>query len=224
MGFKDYLAKQRELSASDPSNIADLIAEEERQAFEEKQIRELENAQMGINSPQELGIKTSQKPESFYHFILENKFQDLEKLIRGYKDVLNKDKQWVIVKKEEHCFTDEEAEDIVRTAQAHLSTDIKLAFWTQNEFRLLMKAIRYEIAAQFRSIAETRYGRYGGYKKQMRMKEINATIWLALITRIRANYSVAIKGSENRMTHDSTKAQESLGGRDPRSPNMTMRY
>jgi hypothetical protein len=170
-----------------------------------------------------MGIKIAQKPESFYHFILENQYQDLEKLIRGYKDVLNRDKQWIIVQKEDHCFTEEESEEIVRTAQAHLSTDIKLGFFTEEEFKIFMLALVKEFAAQFRSIAETRYGRYGSYKKQMRMKELNLTIYTALMARIKANYSRAIKGSENRMTHDSTKAQESLGGRDPRAGNFMNR-
>jgi hypothetical protein len=184
----------------------------------------MEKAQLGlIPGQEELGIKTSQKPESFYHFILENQYQDLEKLIRGYKDVLNKDKQWVIIKKDDHCFTDEESEEIVRTAQAHLSTDIKLAFFKEEEFRIFMLALIHEFAAQFRSVAETRYGRYGSYKKQMRMKELNFTIYTALMARIKANYSRAIQGSENRLTHESTKAQESLGGKDPRQANFLNR-
>jgi uncharacterized protein YecA (UPF0149 family) len=224
MGFKEYLQKQTEIKQS-PSNAADYISEQERLDAEDRMVRELENQQLGIQTPPEMGIKTSQKPESFYHFILENQYQDLEKLIRGYKDVLNKDKQWVIIAKEEHCFTDEESEEIVRTAQAHLSTDIKLGFMTEEEFRIMMLALVHEFEAQFTSIAETRYGRYGSYKAQMRMKELNLTILIALLSRIKSNYSRAIKGSENRMTHDSTKAQESLGGKDPRQPNyMTRGY
>ena len=218
MGFRDYLRKKTEEEQM-PSNVADYIAEQERINEEARTLKELENAQLGINSQPELGIRVAQKPESFYHFILENQYQDLEKLIRGYKDVLNKDKQWIIVKKEEHCFTEEESEEIVRTAQAHLSTDIKLGFLTEDEYKILMLSLIRQFEAQFTSIAETRYGRYGSYKAQMRMKEINLTILIALLSRIQANYSRAIKGSENRLTHDSTKAQESLGGKDPRQAN-----
>lgn len=222
MGFRDYFNKEQQRQM--PSNVADLVYEQQRQEEEDRQLKELEAAQLGLNPQQELGIKVSQKPESFYHFILENQYQDLEKLIRGYKDVLNKDKQWVIIKKDEHCFTDEESEELVRTAQAHLSTDIKLGFFTEEEFKIFMLALVRDFAAQFRSVAESRYGRYGSYKKQMRMKELNITIYMALMARIKANYSRAIKGSENKMTHDSTKAQESLGGKDPRQPNFMRGY
>ena len=76
-----------------------------------------------------VGIQPAQKPESFHHFILENKYQDLEKSIRGYKDVYNKNtREWETKRKETHCFTDEEAEEILRTAQSLLATDIKLSF------------------------------------------------------------------------------------------------
>ena len=38
-----------------------------------------------------VGIQPAQKSESFHHFILQNQYQDLEKSIRGYKDVYNKE-------------------------------------------------------------------------------------------------------------------------------------
>jgi hypothetical protein len=76
-----------------------------------------------------VGIQPAQKPESFHHFILENQYKDLEKSIRGYKDVYNKEtREWETKRKESHCFTDEEAEEILRMAQTLLATDIKLSF------------------------------------------------------------------------------------------------
>jgi len=159
----------------------------------------------------DMSIQPSQKPESFHHFILENQYKDLERSIRGFKDVFDKEtQQWKTIRKKEHCFTDEEAEEILRTAQSHLATDIKLGYINRESFPILMDTIYQEIAFLFESIAEYRYGRYGSYDKQYQMKLQNHKIFLELFTRIQANYSRAIAGMENKFTHDSVKGQESL--------------
>jgi Sec-independent protein translocase protein TatA len=162
-----------------------------------------------------VNITPAQKPESFHHFILENQYKDLERSIRGFKDVFNKDTQsWEIKRKQEHCFTDEEAEEILRTAQSHLATDIKLSFISKDAFPIMMDALYKQLLFLFRQIAEYRYGRYGSYEKQYEMKAENLKIFVELITRIQANYSRAIQGTENKNTHGSVKAQESLQSSD----------
>lgn len=177
----------------------------------------LDNGRIGNNYYDDVNIPPAQKPESFHHFILENQYKDLERSIRGFKDVFNKDNQtWEIKRKQEHCFTDEEAEEILRTAQSHLATDIKLSFVSRESFPLLMDAIFKQILFIFRSISEYRYGRYGSYEKQYEMKVENLKIFLELMTRIQANYSRAIQGTENKSTHGSVKAQESLQGNGDR--------
>lgn len=156
-------------------------------------------------------IQSSQKPESFHHFILENQYKDLERSIRGFKDVFNKDsQQWKTIRKSEHCFTDEEAEEILRTAQSHLATDIKLSYISKDSFGEMMMAIYKRLDELFYSISEYRYGRYGAEDKQYQMKLQNRKIFLELWTRVQANYSRAIQGQENKYTHDSVKGQESL--------------
>jgi len=176
------------------------------------------------NRYDEVGIQPSQKPESFHHFILDNQYRDLERSIRGYKDIYDKrDNKWITVRKKEHCFTDEEAEDILRTAQSHLATDIKLGRINKESFPILMDAIYQELAFLFESIAEYRYGRYGPYEKQYDMKLQNHKIFLELFSRIQANYSRAIGGMENQLTHDSVKGQESLQNTD-RDLNSNKRY
>ena len=165
----------------------------------------------------DIGIQPAQKPESFHHFILENQYKDLERSIRGLKDVWDKDnQQWKTKRKDVHCFTDEEAEDILRTAQSHLATDIKLGWIRKDSFGDYMDAIYQDIAFLFESIAEYRYGRYGDYNKQYDMKLQNQKIFLELWTRIQANYSRSIEGQENKATHNSVRGQESLqsGERD----------
>lgn len=163
--------------------------------------------------PYKENISPAQKPESFHHFILENQYKDLERSIRGFKDVYNKDTQeWEIKRKAEHCFTDEEAEEILRTAQSHLATDIKLSFISKEAFPIFMNALYKQIEFLFRRIAEYEYGRYGSYEKQGEMKAENLKIFLELMTRIQANYSRAIQGTENKSTHGSVKGQESLQG------------
>jgi hypothetical protein len=182
--------------------------------FSEDDIGSLNNFE---NDPffDEVGSPRSQKPESFHHFILDNQYRDLERSIRGFKDIWNKEtKEWVTVRKKEHCFTDEEAEEILRTAQSHLATDIKLGFINKEAYPLLMDAIYQEIAFLFESIAEYRYGRYGDFDKQYEMKLQNHKIFLELFTRIQMNYSRAIAGSENKLTHESVRAQESLQNTD----------
>jgi hypothetical protein len=160
-----------------------------------------------------VGIQTAQKPRSFHEFILENQYKDLEKSIRGYKDVYNKTtREWETKRKETHCFTDEEAEEILRTAQSHLATDIKLSFINVEVFGDMMMAIYKRLDGLFYSIAEYRYGRYGAYNIQYNMKLQNQKIFLELWTRVQANYSRAIQGAENKATHDSVRGQESLQG------------
>lgn len=170
----------------------------------------------------DVGIQPSQKPESFHHFILENQYKDLERSIRGFKDVFDKDtNQWKTIRKKEHCFTDEEAEEILRTAQSHLATDVKLGYINKEAFPLFMDAIYKELAFLFESIAEYRYGRYDtfnkngtrlkvNFEKQYEMKLQNHKIFLELFTRVQANYSRSIQGQENKYTHESVKGQESL--------------
>lgn len=164
-----------------------------------------------FNNFTDVGITPSQKPESFHHFILENQYKDLERSIRGFKEVYNKDTQeWETKRKSEHCFTDEEAEEILRTAQSHLATDIKLGFINKEIFGLMMQTIYDQLEFLFESIAEYRYGRYGDGEKQYQMKLQNMKIFLELFTRIQANYSRSIQGTENKYTHDSVRGQESL--------------
>ena len=166
---------------------------------------------LGYGGYDEVGIQQAQKPESFHHFILENQYKDLEMDIRGYKDVYDKDeRKWRTVRKKSHCFTDEEAEEILRTAQSHLSTDVKLGHIKKEVFGLYMDAIFKQLEFLFESIAENEYGRYGGYDEQYRMKRQNLKIFLDLWTRIQMNYSRAIEGRENVSTHGSVKGQESL--------------
>lgn len=159
----------------------------------------------------EVGSLPSQKPESFHHFILDNQYRDLERSIRGFKDVWDKTQNRnITIRKQAHCFTDEEAEDILRTAQAHLATDIKLGRINTEVFGEMMNMIYMEISFLFESIAEYRYGRYGNYEKQAEMKLQNHKIFLELMSKIQANYSRSIGGAEVKLTHDSTKLQESL--------------
>ena len=170
------------------------------------------------------GIQPAQKPESFHHFILENQYKDLERSIRGFKDVLNKQtQQWDTKRKEDHCFTDEEAEEILRTAQSHLATDIKLSFINMDVFGLHMMAIYKQLDHLFYSISEYRYGRYGSYENQYKMKLQNRKIFLELWSRVQANYSRAIQGAENKATHNSVRGQESLQQTD-RLEDRNRRY
>jgi len=172
-----------------------------------------------------VGIQPAQKPESFHHFILENKYQDLEKSIRGYKDVYNKTtREWETKRKDLHCFTDEEAEEILRTAQSLLATDIKLSFINKEVFGLRMMMLYKRLRQVFREIAEYRYGRYShnkdgsfkenGYAIEQAMKLQNLKIFVEFTERVVANYSRAIQGIENKLTHQSVKGQESLQSSD----------
>jgi len=159
----------------------------------------------------EVGALPAQKPESFHHFILDNQYRDLERSIRGFKDIWDKEQnKYITVRKKDHCFTDEEVEDIIRTAQVHLATDIKLGYINKDVFGEHMNMIYQEISFLFESIAEYRYGRYGCYEKQGEMKLQNLKIFFELMSRIQANYSRSIQGQENKLTHDSVKGQESL--------------
>lgn len=151
------------------------------------------------NDFDDVGIQPAQKLESFHHFILENQYKDLERSIRGLKDVWDKETQtWKTKRKDIHCFTDEEAEDILRTAQSHLATDIKLGWIRKDAFGDYMDAVYKELAFLFESIAEYRYGRYGNFNKQYDMKLQNQKIFLELWTRVQANYSRSIEGQENK--------------------------
>jgi|GEM_PF-1202988 len=179
----------------------------------------------GYDDEYGVGIQPAQKPESFHHFILENKYQDLEKSIRGYKDVYNKTtREWEIKRKELHCFTDEEAEEILRTAQSLLATDIKLSFINKETFGSRMMMLYKRLGQLFREIAEYRYGRYShnkdgsmkenGYAIEQSMKLQNLKIFVEFTERVVANYSRAIQGMENKLTHQSVKGQESLQSSD----------
>jgi len=178
----------------------------------------------------DVGMQPAQKPESFHHYILENRFQDLEKSIRGYKDVYNKKTgKWETKRKKIHCFTDEESEEILRTAQSLLATDIKLGFINKEVFGIKMMMLYKRLRQLFREIAEYRYGRYshnedgslknGGYAIEQAMKLQNLKIFVELIEKVNANYSRSIQGMENKLTHQSVKGQESLQSSESKDIN-----
>ncbi len=163
----------------------------------------------------EFKIQQAQKPESFFHFILENQYKDLERSIRGLKDVWDKkENRFFTKKKASHCFTDEESEEILRCVQTHLATDIKLSNITMEAFPVMMDAIYTQVSFLFYSIADYRYGRYGAMEIQYEMKLQNQKIFLEVMTRIQANYSRAVGGKENIATHGSVKGQASLQSED----------
>lgn len=153
----------------------------------------------------------AQKPESFHRWVLDNQYRDLERSIRGIKDIWDKKQQkFISIRKKNHCFTEEEAEDIIRTAESHLSSDIKLSYIQKDTFGDYMVGLYKQFLFLFRSIAEYRYGRYGDENTQYEMKTQNLKILIELWTRIQANYSRAINGLENKYTHDTIRGQESL--------------
>lgn len=163
----------------------------------------------------DVNIQQSQKPESFHHFLLENKHQDVELLIRGYKKVFNKvSNKWEVKRNKIHCFIDEEAEHILRIAQAYLSTDIKLSYVSKTTFPMKMLLIKDELSSYFYDIADYKYGRYKDSKEQYFMKLDNHNIFAILMARIEANFSMAIQGQENKHTHSAVKGQESLNNSD----------
>lgn len=169
----------------------------------------------GEGNEDEFPINQSQKPESFFYFLLDNKYRDLEMSIRGVKDVWDKEQNKFITKrKKAHCFTDEEAEEILRTVQVHLSTDIKLSNIRMDAFPVMIDAIYSQVSLLFYSIADYRYGRYGSKENQYEMKLQNQKIFLEVMTRIQANYSMAVGGKENQSIHGSVKGQESLQSSD----------
>jgi len=200
----------RKITEQRPQKIGKSIYGEEQEEVEEESDDPIEDYGTGDDF-YDANIQKAQKPESFHHFILDNKFQSNEKSIRGYKDVYNKETdKWEVKRKALHCFTDEEAESIVRMAQAHLGTDIKLAHMSLDAFGAMMNLIYDEFERFFSRIMEYRYGRYGSYEIQSKMKDENLKILVELYNCVWANYSRAIGGSENKLTHDSVKSQESL--------------
>ena len=185
------------------------------ESFDDKEFED-DLEQQPYDDFDDVNIQKAQKPESFHHFLLENKYKDLEMNIRGYKDVFNKEKEvWEVKRRKRHCFNDEESEDILRTAQSHLSTDIKLTFYSKETFGLRFLAVYDEIEKQFKRIMEYKFGRHGDEKTQGEMKAQAVKIFVDLITRIEANYLMARAGMENKRTHEAVRSQESLqGGND----------
>ena len=53
----------------------------------------------------EVGALPAQKPESFHHFILDNQYRDLERSIRGFKDIWDKEQnKYITVRKKRPLF------------------------------------------------------------------------------------------------------------------------
>jgi len=201
---------ERSTITTGPVDDDDFVGmEHDRDGFDDKGDRNNYDDDYGVE------VQQAQKPESFHHFLLANKYHDLELLIRGYKKVFNKTtNKWDTIRKGKHCFTDEEAENIVRMSESHLSTDIKMSYISKTNYPIKMHAIKEQIEEYFYCIADYKYARYGGSKEQLFMKMDNFSIFVALMERIQANYSMAIQGSENKHTHSAVKGQESLNNSD----------
>lgn len=207
--FKETFNKVKE-KASDKYD--DFVTLEEG-AVDDEDFREVGDYDSA--DPYEPNIQVAQKPEGFHYFLLEGQWRDLELAVRGYKMVFNKEtNKWEVKRKKEHCFIDEEAEEILRTAQTHLSPDIKLQYISKSRYPMKMMALYNQLKDLFYNIAEYKYGRYGDSKSQFFMKQQNHNIFVMLMSRIEANYSRAIQGAENKHTHNAVKAQESLNNSD----------
>jgi len=166
---------------------------------------------LGDDSLDDYKLRPAQKPESFHRFILENEYTELEREIRGLKDVWSKElNKYVTKKADNHCFTNEEAEFIVRMAQTHLTTTIKLGIMTREQFDIKLMAIYSQVERHFREISEYRFGRFGGLHAQQEMKNKAFAIFTSIMSNIFQNYSRSVEGMENKATHDSVRGQESL--------------
>lgn len=218
--FKDKFKEASRIVAKKADELATIdkgpVDEEDFNDINDDLLDDINDDLLDDNSKDDdysVDVQVAQKPESFHHFLLSNKYHDLELLIRGYKKVFNKtSNKWETKRKESHCFTDEESENIVRMTESHLSPDIKLSYISLTNYPIKMLAIKEMLEEYFYNIADYKYGRYGDSKKQFFMKQENLSIFVALMERIQANYSMAIKGSENKHTHGAVKGQESLQG------------
>jgi len=165
----------------------------------------------------EYRLPIAQKPESFHRYILENDFRTLERQIRGLKDIWDKNQgKYITKRKDSHCFTDEESESILRLCETHLSSGIKLSIMTREQYDIKLMGLYQQIETHFREIMEYKFGRFKGFNLQLQMKRDAINIFSSIMFNIFANYSRAVEGRENRATHDSVKAQESLN-----TPNET---
>lgn len=159
----------------------------------------------------EYRLPIAQKPESFHRFILENDFRTLERQIRGLKDVWDKQQgKYITKRKDSHCFTDEESESILRLCETHLSSGIKLSIMTREQYDIKLMGLYQQIETHFREIMEYKFGRFEGFDIQLQMKRDAINIFSSIMFNVFANYSRAVEGRENKATHDSVKAQESL--------------
>jgi hypothetical protein len=159
----------------------------------------------------EYKLPPAQKPESFHRFILDNEFRTLEREIRGLKDVWDKvQNKYITKRKDRHCFNDEEAEFILRIAETHLSSSIKLATMTKEQFDIKLMGLYESVETHIREIMEYKFGRFKGFHEQLQMKREAIAIFDSIMANVFANYSRAVEGKEIRYTHDSVKAQESL--------------
>ncbi len=73
-----------------------------------------------------------------------------------------------------------------------------------------MNLIHQQVWILFKEIMDYRFGRFGNVTKQLMMKQQAVNIFNVLMMRIKANYSRAVEGRENKETHNSVKGQESL--------------
>lgn len=159
----------------------------------------------------EYRLPQAQKPESFHRYILDNEYRTLEREIRGLKDVWNKEHgKYITKKKDNHCFTDEEAEFILRIVETHLSATIKLSIMSKDQFDIKIMGLYRVIETHFREIMEYKFGRFKGFNEQLERKREAIAIFTSVMFNIVANYSRAVDGRENAATHESVKGQESL--------------
>jgi hypothetical protein len=197
------------------NQVEDITSDDEDNFNDEEEYNEQDGYNDDFND--DVAIQSAQKPESFHHFILDNQYKDLELDIRGYKEIKDKDtQQWKTIRKKNHCFTDEQAEMLVRKVQSNLSPDIKLGKINKEHFGSIMDSIFKHLLRFIRRMMEYEMGHFGSYDEQGRMKSQAVDIFENIYRRIYANYSRSIGGSENQATHESVKGQESLqsGERD----------
>lgn len=140
-----------------------------------------------------------EKPTNYFSLILGSDYEDLELDIRGLRWMKYQDKkgkeQVILERREDHYLSEDGANDIITKLKGHLSTDIKLAFFSNDEFMKMQDILRSTLY---------KYIKRNLYKLGMdtEAKQRNARPLFALIlNRIRAVYSQSIGGATNKSSH-----------------------
>lgn len=178
--------------------------------FSETSTSEARNINTEKPTEKKLYYEEKKKSNNYFNLILDSDYKDIELEIRGlrYISYINESGKKIIEleNKPDHYLNEDGAEYILTKLRMHTSSDLKLGFLTEEEFKRTMGIF----TRTFIRFMKENLQELGMDTEKKQRKGVILTV--AIINRVRSVYSRSISGRENKRSHGDISLSGNLEG------------